>query len=75
MAGCKNQITMRYQRKCLFSNICHIEFIIYIGLLQEISVHPRGGQLGFQNIFSDATRISIPNYFTSLGFSSIYFGN
>ena len=37
--------------------------------------YARGGQLDFQNIFSDATWISIPNYLTSLRFSSTYFGN
>ena len=31
MAGCKNQLTMKYHNEYLVSNICHIEFIIYIG--------------------------------------------
>ena len=30
MAGCKNELIMKYHSKCLVSNICHIEFIIYI---------------------------------------------
>ena len=30
MAGCKNQSIMKYFRKLLVSNICHIGFIMYI---------------------------------------------
>ena len=30
MAGCKNQLNMKYNSKLLVSDICHIEFIIYI---------------------------------------------
>ena len=30
MAGCKNQLIMKYHGKFLVSNICQIEFIIYI---------------------------------------------
>ena len=30
MVGCKNQLIMKYQRKFLVSNICHIDLIIYI---------------------------------------------
>ena len=30
MAGCKNQLIMKYHSKLLVSNICDIEFIIYI---------------------------------------------
>ena len=30
MAGCQNQLIMKYRSKFLVSNICHIEFIIYI---------------------------------------------
>ena len=30
MAGCKNQLIMKYYRKSLVSNSCHIKFIIFI---------------------------------------------
>ena len=30
MAGCKNQLNMKYHGKLLVSNICHIEIIIHI---------------------------------------------
>ena len=30
MAAYKNQLIMKYCSKCLVSNICHINFIIYI---------------------------------------------
>ena len=30
MAGCRNQLIMKYYHKFLVSKICHIEFIIYI---------------------------------------------
>ena len=30
MAGCKNQLNMKYHSKLLVSNICHIEIIICI---------------------------------------------
>ena len=30
MAGCKNQLIMKYHKKLLVSYICHIEFIIHI---------------------------------------------
>ena len=30
MAGCKNQLNMKYHSKHLVSNICHIEIIISI---------------------------------------------
>ena len=30
MAGCKNQLNMKYRSKLLVSNICHIEIIICI---------------------------------------------
>ena len=46
-----------------------------MGYCKKYPYTPRGGQLDFQNIFSDATLISIPNYLTSLRFYSIYFGN
>ena len=30
MAGCKNQLNMKYYSKLLVSNICHIEIILAI---------------------------------------------
>ena len=38
MVGCKNQLIMKYQRKFLVSNICHIDFIIYITKLTIVSI-------------------------------------
>ena len=38
MAGWKNQLIMKYSRKILVSQICHIEFIIYISKFTIVNI-------------------------------------
>ena len=37
MAGCKNQLNMKYHSKLLVSNICHIEMIICIRIFTIVN--------------------------------------
>ena len=47
MAGCKNQLIMKYHSKFLVSNICHIEFIIYSRKLTIVNIL---GGISYQEI-------------------------
>ena len=38
MAGCKNQLNMKYHIKHLVSNICHIEIIICIRKVTIVNI-------------------------------------
>ena len=38
MVGCKNQCIVKYRCKLLVSNLCHIEFIIYIGKFTTVNI-------------------------------------
>ena len=38
MAGCKNQLNIKYHSKLLVSNICHIEIIICIRKFTIVSI-------------------------------------
>ena len=38
MAGCKNQLIMKYHSKLLVSNICYIEFIMYITKFTTVNI-------------------------------------
>ena len=38
MAGCKNQFIMKYHCELLVSQICHIEFIIYIRKVTIVNI-------------------------------------
>ena len=47
MAGCKNQLIMKYHSKLLVSNICDIKFIIYI---REFTIVNILGWIPYQEI-------------------------
>ena len=38
MAGCKNQLNVKYYSKRLVSNICHIEIIICIRKFTSVNI-------------------------------------
>ena len=38
MAGCEIQLNIKYRSKFLVSNICHIEFIIYIKKITIVNI-------------------------------------
>ena len=47
MAGCKNQLNIKYRNKLLVSNICHIEIIICIRKFTIVNIF---GGIPYQEI-------------------------
>ena len=38
MAACKNQLIIKYYSKFLVSNICHVDFIMYINKFTTVNI-------------------------------------